>query len=30
MCGADREDRGSLEHHINRKSMVNVHQDSEI
>ena len=26
----EREDRGSLEHHINRKFMVNVYQGSEI
>jgi hypothetical protein len=27
---AEREDRGSSEHHINRKLMDNVYQDSEI
>jgi len=27
---AEREDRGSLEHHINRKFRVNIYQDSEI
>ena len=30
MCGPEREDKGSLEHHTNRKFMVNVYQDSEI
>jgi hypothetical protein len=30
VCVAEREDKGSLEHHINRKFMVNAHQDSEI
>ena len=30
MCGHEREDRGSLEHHINRKFMFNAYQDSEI
>jgi len=30
VCGADREDKGSLEHYINRKFMVNAYQDSEI
>jgi len=30
ICGTEREDRGSLKHHINRKFMINVYQDSEI
>ena len=30
ICWPEREDKGSLEHHINRKFMVNVYQDSEI
>jgi len=30
ICGLEREDKGSLEHHINRKFMVNAYQDSEI
>jgi hypothetical protein len=28
-CGPEREEKGSLEHHINRTYMVNVYQDSE-
>ena len=27
---AEREDKGSLEHHINRKFMVNAYQGSDI
>jgi len=27
---SEREDKGSLEHHINRKFMINAYQDSEI
>jgi hypothetical protein len=30
ICGAEREDKGNLEHNINRKFMVNAYQDSEI
>jgi hypothetical protein len=30
ICGSERENKGSLEHHINRKFMVNAYQDSEI
>jgi hypothetical protein len=30
ICGSEREDKGSLEHHINRKLLVNVYQESEI
>jgi len=30
ICGPEREDKGSLEHHINRKFMVNAYQGSEI
>jgi hypothetical protein len=30
ICGSEREDRGSSEHHINRKLMVNAYQESEI
>jgi len=30
ICGPEREDKGSLEHHINRKFMVKADQDSEI
>jgi hypothetical protein len=30
ICGPEREDKSSLEHHINRKFMVNAYQDSEI
>jgi hypothetical protein len=30
ICGPEREDRGSLEHHAKRKFMVNIYQDSEI
>jgi len=30
ICGPEREDSGSLEHHINRKFMVNAYQNSEI
>ena len=28
--GPEREEKGSSEHHINRKFMLNVYQDSEI
>jgi len=30
ICGTEREEKGSLEHHINRKLMINDYQDSEI
>jgi hypothetical protein len=30
MCGAEREDKGSSEQHINRKLLVNGYQESEI
>jgi hypothetical protein len=30
ICGPKKEDKGSLEHHINRKFIVNAYQDSEI
>jgi len=30
ICGAEREDRGSLEYHKNRKFIVKAYQDSEI
>jgi nickel-dependent lactate racemase len=30
ICGPEREDKDSLEHHINRKFMVNSYQNSEI
>jgi hypothetical protein len=30
ICGPEREDKGSLEHHINRKLTVNAYQNSEI
>ena len=30
ICGPGREDKGSLEHHTDRKFMVNAYQDSEI
>jgi hypothetical protein len=30
ICGPEKEDKGSLEHHRNRKFKVNVYQDSEI
>jgi len=30
ICVPEREDKGSFEHHINRKYMVNVYQDTEI
>jgi hypothetical protein len=30
ICGSEREDKGSLEHHIKRKFMVNAYEDSEI
>jgi hypothetical protein len=30
ICGAEREDKVSLEHHINRQLLVNAYQESEI
>jgi hypothetical protein len=30
MCGAEKEGKGSLEHHINRKLLVNAYQESEV
>jgi hypothetical protein len=30
ICGLEREEKCSLEHHINRKSVINVYQNSEI
>jgi hypothetical protein len=30
ICGSEKEDKGNLEHHVNRKFMVNVYQDNEI
>jgi hypothetical protein len=30
ICGLEREYKGSFEHHINRKYMIDAYQDSEI